>query len=110
MKVVLVLNNDQMGHGDPELGRKLLRTCLSRIARFDGLDAVVLYNAGVKLATRESPIAPALTQLEAAGIDILACGTCVGHYGLEDRLVVDRVSNMDEIVSTIQSATKVITL
>ena len=110
MKTVLVLNNDQMGHGDAELGRKILGTCLRKTMRIPGLEAVVLYNAGVKLATKDSPFAPELSQLHENGVDLLACGTCVQHYDLQDQLVVNRLSNMDEILATLQKAEKVITL
>jgi len=99
-----------MGHGDAELGRKILATCLRKTIRMTGLESIVLYNAGVKLATKDSPFAPELNQLHENGVDLLACGTCVEYYGLQDQMVVNRVSNMDEILATLQKAEKVITL
>jgi intracellular sulfur oxidation DsrE/DsrF family protein len=110
MKTVFVINNDQMGHGDIELGSKILATCLRKLLKFPDLEAVVLYNAGVKLATRDSPVASELHQLHEAGVDILPCGTCIEHYGLYDRMILDRVSDMDEILATLRDADKVITL
>ena len=110
MRTVLVLNNDQMGHGDARLGRKILATCLRKAVRLSGLEAVVLYNAGVKLAARDSALATELHQFQENGIDVLPCGTCVEHYGLQGQLVVDRVSNMDEILTTLDGAEIVITL
>lgn len=110
MKTVFVISHDQMGHGDIELGSKILGTCLRKLLNFPGLEAVVLYNAGVKLATKDSPVASELHQLHQAGVEILPCGTCVTHYDLNDRMIVDRVSNMDEILNTLRDADKVITL
>ncbi|MCP4589154.1 MAG: sulfurtransferase-like selenium metabolism protein YedF, partial [bacterium] len=55
MKTVLVVNHDQMGHGDADLGRRLLSAYLGRMNRDSGLESIVLYNAGVKLATTDSP-------------------------------------------------------
>ena len=110
MRTVFVLNNDQMGNGDPELGRTILAACLRRLGEYPGLEAVVLYNAGAKLAVKDSPVAAELVQLQERGIDILPCGTCLDHYGLSDQLVVERPSNMDEIVATLREAEKVITL
>ena len=110
MKMVLVINNEQMGGGDAELGRKLLGTALRKLARFDELETIILYNAGVRLATRDSFVAVELGLLRENGVSILACGTCVEHYGLHDRLLVDRISNMDEILDTLRRAEKVITL
>ena len=110
MKTVLVLNNNQMGHGDADLGLKTLGTCLRKLNHFAGLEAIVLYNAGVKLATRNSPVAGELHQLDENGVELFVCGTCVNHYGLQDQMIVSRVSNMDEILATLEAAEKVVTL
>ena len=110
MKTVIVINNDQMGQGDRTLGRKILGACLRKLLPLEGLDAVVLYNAGVKLGVKDSELAADLAQLFERGVDVLLCGTCLEHFGLEDQLVVDRVSNMDEILATLWSADRVITL
>ena len=44
------------------------------------------------------------------GVDLLVCQTCVNHYGLAEQLLVERLSNMEEIVDAMHSADKVITL
>ncbi|HUU81872.1 MAG TPA: DsrE family protein [Phycisphaerae bacterium] len=110
MGTVLILNKDQMGHGSRELGEKILGACLRKLLDFPNLEAVVLYNSGVHLAVRGSALAADIHQLDEKGVDILACGSCVEYYGVQDRLVVDRISNMDEIVSALAKADKVITL
>jgi hypothetical protein len=40
----------------------------------------------------------------------MACGTCLEHLGLTDRLRAGRVTNMFEIVETLNEATKVISI
>ena len=110
MKTVLVINRDQMGEGDRELGRKILGTCLRKLPAFDRLEAIVLYNSGVKLAVKDSELAGVLALLHEKGVDVLPCGTCLEHFGLTDQLAVARASNMDEILATLRSADKVITL
>ena len=110
MGTVIVINNDQMGGGDRELGRKLLGTFLRKLVSFENLEAIILYNAGVRLAVEDSFATVELGLLHEAGVEILPCGTCVKQFGLEDRLFIDRISNMDEILATIQKADKVITL
>ncbi len=110
MRTVIVINNDQMGGGDAALGRTILANCLRKLPRFAGLEAIVLYNAGVRLAVEGSPVATELRLLQDRGIEILACGTCVDYYKLGDRMLVDKVSNMDAILATLQSADKVVTL
>jgi intracellular sulfur oxidation DsrE/DsrF family protein len=110
MGFVLVINTDQMGHGDRELGHRLLGTCLRKLASADDLETIILYNAGVLLAVKESYAAVELRLLHERGAEVLVCGTCVDHFGIRDRLMVDRVSNMDEILATLRAAGKVITL
>ena len=110
MGTVFVINNDQMGHGDRELGQKLLGTCLKKLGRFQNLEAIILYNTGARLATKDSFVVTELKLLHESGVDILPCGTCITHFGLEDRLAVDRVSSMDEILATMHKADKVVTL
>ena len=108
MKTVIVLNTDQMGHGDPVLGHKILGTFLRKSRAIEGLEAIVFYNAGVKLLIDGSPHLGELSLLEENGIDLLACVTCIDHYGIE--IAVGTVSNMDEIIAEMARAEKVITL
>ena len=39
---------------------------------------------------------------------ILTCGTCLGHYGLTDKLAVGQVTNMYAIAEALAGAGKVI--
>ncbi len=110
MKTVVVLCRPQMGEGERELGEKLLGACLRKLQVFPGLEAVVLYNSGVHLVARESVLGPDLLALQERGVELLPCGTCIEYYGLGERLIVDRQSNMDEILATLRDADKVITL
>ena len=93
MNTVIVLNHDQMGHGDAELGQKILGTFLRKLPSLREVSAIALYNSGVKLLTEGSPVLAELTMLEENGVDLHPCGTCVEHYGVE--LAVGEVSTMD---------------
>jgi hypothetical protein len=108
MNTVVVLNNDQMGHGDPLLGRKILGAFLRKSVVMKEVQAIVLYNSGVKLAVKGSPVLADLAQLHEQGVDLKPCGTCLEHYDLE--LMVGSVSDMDDIIRTLDQADKVITL
>jgi hypothetical protein len=110
MKTVLVLADKQMGAGDEALGTKILATALRKLPRFEGLETIVFYNAGVWLMTESSPVAAELRELHNAGIELLPCSTCIEHYGIQDQLWIDRWSNMDEILAALQKADKVIRL
>lgn len=110
MKTVLILGHDGMGHGDPELGQKILATFLRKSGAIRGLTAVVLFNAGVKLAAEGSPVLTELSQLHDAGVDVKPCATCVDSFQLREKIMAGSISNMDEIVAELNAAEKVITL
>ena len=46
--------------------------------------------------------------MEAQGVEILTCGTCLDFYGLKDKLAVGGVTNMYSIVEKLSKAGKVI--
>ena len=110
MGTVVIVNKDQMGNGDRDLGIKILASCLRKMADVDQIDAIVFYNGGVKLLTADSPIAMEIGLLKERGIDILPCGTCVNHFDLAQHVTVGPLSNMDEILAALTTADKVITL
>jgi len=108
--MLIVLNNNRMGSGDEELGTKLICSCLRKLVNSRDLEVIVFYNAGVKLAAKDSPVVDELRVLQEKGVDLLVCKTCIDYYGLAGSLLVDRASNMEEIVSAMHAADKVITL
>jgi intracellular sulfur oxidation DsrE/DsrF family protein len=73
-------------------------------------DALVFTNGGVRLLGPESPHLEALRALDAAGVDLLACVTCLEFYALTGQLAVGTVSNMREIVQRTMGAAKVVTV
>lgn len=108
---LLIINNETMGHGDDLLGKKLIGVFLKKMwAREDRPSKICFYNSGVKLLVKGSSVLDVLDGLERAGVDLLACGTCLDHFGATDELVVGHISNMEEIVAQMQLANKVITL
>jgi hypothetical protein len=55
-------------------------------------------------------VSDALDGLSLAGVDLVACGTCVNHYQLSQSLAMGRVSDMQEIVELLMATEQVITL
>ncbi|MBQ1602479.1 MAG: DsrE family protein, partial [Oscillospiraceae bacterium] len=49
-----------------------------------------------------------LKNMEAQGVEILTCGTCLDYYGLKEQLRVGSVTNMYAIVEKLANAGKVI--
>jgi intracellular sulfur oxidation DsrE/DsrF family protein len=108
---VVVVNGEAMGRGDDGLGAKLLGNFLRTAATVEPKpDAIVFYNAAVRLLGPTSQSLEALRALDAAGVDLLACVTCLEFFELTGRLQVGRVSDMREIVQRTMEAGKVWTL
>jgi selenium metabolism protein YedF len=108
---VVVIHAETMGRGDDALGAKLMGSFLRTLTTVEQKpDAMVFYNAAVKLLAPASPHLEALGALHAAGVDLLACVTCLEFYSLTDQLAVGAVSNMREIVQRTMGASKVVTV
>ena len=69
---------------------------------------ILFYNGGAKVTTEGSVSIEDLKNMEAQGVEIRTCGTCLNYYGLTDKLAVGSVTNMYDIVETMTSAGKVI--
>lgn len=108
---VLVVNSDSMGRGDNELGVRLIGSFLRKLwVQEKKPTAIVFYNSGVKLVARGSAVLDALEGLSALGVDLVACGTCVTSFGLNDCIGAGRVSDMVEIADLLLRADTVITI
>lgn len=99
MKKVIIINSETMGNGNSELGATPKKP-----------EAIILYNGGVKLAAEGSGVLDALEGLLDAGVDILACGTCVEHFGLGAKMKKARISNMVEITECLMNADDTVTI
>ena len=110
MKTVVIINSERFGAGDTDLGDKLIGSFLRKIwAQEVKPDTMIFYHAGVKLLTKDSQVLDAMEGLAKAGVDLVACGTCIGYYDVRDEVLFGRVSDMAEIVGLIISADKVVT-
>jgi len=108
---VFVVTGDTLGRGSDELGRQLMAKFILQLAtQSPRPHAVVFYNAGVKLIADDSTCLEGIRTLEHDGVEILACGTCTGYFGITDRVAAGRVTDMREIVATIIAAAKVVTV
>lgn len=110
MGTVISIGHDGMGHGDPDLGRRILGTFLKKSIQIQDLTAITFYNAGVRLVGPKSPVLVELTQLHERGVEIKPCKTCLEFYGMLDSVSVGEVSTMDDIVADWSRAAKVISL
>ena len=82
---------------------------LYAISQQDELPATILfYNGGAKLTCQDAPTLEDLKSLEAQGVEILTCGTCLNHYGLTEKLQVGGVTNMYTIAEKMTQAGRIV--
>lgn len=106
---VVQITAGTMGSGDDELGALLLRSFLKTQTELERKpDAILFYNDGVKLCCEGSYLIDDLCGLEAAGVEIIACGTCLNFFELADQLRVGRVTDMLEIAGRLADAGSVV--
>lgn len=107
--MVVYVSSEGMGRGDEELGATLMAAFLDTLSQFkDELSHAICVNAGAKLAVEGSPLLEQLRQLDQVGVEVLVCGTCLNHFGIEDKLAVGSVSNMYAIIDTLSKAGRII--
>ncbi|WP_408955412.1 sulfurtransferase-like selenium metabolism protein YedF [Natroniella sp. ANB-PHB2] len=106
---VYFIKSDQLGTGAEELGKLLIKGFINTLLELKPLPSKVIFiNSGVKLATLNQEVKRNLVRLEAEGVDILACGTCLDYYELKEDLEVGSISNMYEIVDILNQAEVVV--
>lgn len=105
----LYLNSDRMGQGDPSLGRRLLVSFLSELAKSDvRIDAVGCVNDGIRLTTEEGPGLDALRALAGKGARVMTCGTCLDHHGRREKLLLGEIGNMAGTVQVLATAERIL--
>jgi selenium metabolism protein YedF len=108
---VFLIKGDQIGISVEEAGKKLMKTFLYSLAQLPAAPKVILLlNQGVKLACEGSEVLDDLKNLAEKGTDIRSCGQCLNYYGLTEKLLVGKVTNMLDIVETITSSPQTITI
>lgn len=109
LKTVVFITSENLGQGDDELGSKLMFNFVSTLPELgESLWRIVMVNSGVKLATEGNPCLEKLQSLEKSGVSILVCGTCLDHFKLLDKRKAGETTNMLDVVTSLQLATKVI--
>ena len=106
---LVAVDTDVMGRGSDELGRTLMKGFLFAVSQLPVLPRTILfYNGGAHLTTEGSDSLEDLKNMEAQGVEILTCGTCLNHYGLTEKLAVGGVTNMYTIVEKLAGAGQVV--
>lgn len=107
--LVVVLSANVMGGGEEKLGKALMKAFVFALTKQDMLpETVMCYNSGAYLTCEGSDSLEDFQALEAEGVNIMTCGTCLDFYGIKEKLAVGTVTNMYDIVETMENAKSVI--
>lgn len=106
---VVVISSPRMGEGNDELGTVLMKGFFYALTQLDELPKTILfYNGGATLTCEGSASLEDLKSLEAQGVEILTCGTCLNYYEMSDKLRVGEVTNMYTIAEKMTGAGKLV--
>jgi selenium metabolism protein YedF len=106
---IFVITSSAMGHGNDELGALLMKAFIHTVIDLEHRpDTMIFYNTGVKLAASDSGVVDDLKALEAKGVRILVCGTCVNFFELGGKIGAGIVSNMYDIAGALSTAGRIV--
>jgi sulfur relay (sulfurtransferase) complex TusBCD TusD component (DsrE family) len=109
--IVILFKNNGMGlTGEQPLQDKLTKTFLTLTQQNQNLPrAICFYTEGVKLACDGSPVLDELRSLEARGVRLILCQTCLDYFGLKDKVRAGIVGGMGDIMTAMWQADSVLT-
>lgn len=108
---LLVITDAHLCGGEPDLGAKLTEGFFRMLEETDPRPGkIVFLQSGIFLTTEGSPVADRLCRLEAEGVAIASCITCLDYFGRRDKLVVGEASDMKGTVRSLAEFPKVVTL
>ena len=107
--LTVVLSANVMGSGDAKLGTALMKAFVFSLTKQDRLpDTILCYNSGAYLTCEGADTLEDLKLMEAEGVTILTCGTCLDFYGLKEKLSVGGITNMYDIVERMENASSIV--
>ena len=106
--LLLIIGSDSLGK-DEDLGKKLMKGYFDTMKVYKQIPHTIIFlNAGVKLTTVNDETIGVLKDMEALGVEIYSCGTCLKHYNLESALKVGYRGTTNHIVEGMQDFDKVV--
>jgi sulfur relay (sulfurtransferase) complex TusBCD TusD component (DsrE family) len=108
---VILFTRFGLGEGLAALQQALVVKFLALLLESGELPARMLfYTEGVRLACTGSPVLDALKQLEAQGVELVLCKTCLDYLGLANEVQAGVVVGMTDILESIQKAPKIVSV
>ncbi len=107
---IILLSSTGLGNGDQKLGELIMANFLRLLPdQPNKPKKLICWNAAVKLLTADSSVLIHLKKIEATGIEILACRTCIEYFGIEEKIAVGKISTM-QIIQGLLLENEVITV
>lgn len=107
-RLLVILQNDRLGHVEPPEGVTLLAGLLSQFVAMEALPvAVILQGAAVRLTGGDSAVAQQLTQLAALHVPVLICRESLEKLGMKNHLVGSRLASQREIAEHMLKASQI---
>jgi intracellular sulfur oxidation DsrE/DsrF family protein len=110
--IVYLFTNNGLGTTADEALRHRLAAMFLRLQAVSEIlpRALCFYTEGVRLVCEGSPVLAELGALEAKGVRLVICSTCLDAFGLDEKVRVGIVGGMGDIVTAMQTADSVVTL
>ena len=98
----ILIQSEGLGTGDEKLGKLLMANFLRLLAESENKpEAIIFWNAGVKLVCAGSQVLDHIQRLENSGIEILACTTCLEYFDLMEKIAVGKPTTMMKSIESI---------
>lgn len=109
--LVIVISSNTMGKGSEELGKILIKSFMYTLTETRPYPKTMLfYNSGVYLTCEGSEVVEDLKKLEAEGVEIISCGTCLDYFNIKDKIQVGEISNMYTIYEKMKNASNTVNI
>lgn len=106
--ILLIVGTDALGK-EEGLGKILIKGFFETMKVTKEIPHTIFFlNAGVKLTTTDTEIIPILKDIEAMGVEIYSCGTCLKHYNLESELKVGYRGTTNHIIEGMKDFKKTV--
>ena len=109
--LVIQITNDSYGSKSDGLGENLMKAYIFTLTETSPRPKTILFiNRGALLTTDGSPVLDSLKALEADGVEILTCGTCIDFFNLSPPPAAGTITNMQTIAKKLNNADNTIVI
>lgn len=109
--LTIAIGSDKLGVGEDKLGDILMNSFIYTVKETNPWPkTIILFNSAVFLACEGSEVIDDLVAMENEDVEIIACGTCLDYYNLNDKLKVGEVGNMYTIYEKMANSNNTINI